>query len=75
MARRDRCAMSSSTVAELSSAAEAISGYQRRVGGLAANHVHDDRDDLVAAIYEAERSLGVAARTLRRAIKLASSVR
>ena len=67
--------MSSSTVAELSSAAEAINGYQRRVGGLAANHAHDDRDDLVAAIYEAERSLGVAERTLRRALKLASSGR
>jgi hypothetical protein len=67
--------MSTSTVAELSSAAEAINSYQRRVGGLAANHAPDDRDDLVAAIYEAERSLRVAERTLRRAIKLASSAR
>ena len=67
--------MSTATVAELSSAAEAISSYQRRVGGLAANHANDDREDLLAAIYEAERSLGVAERTLRRAIKLARAAR
>lgn len=64
--------MSSATVAELSSAAEAIGSYQRRVGGLVAAHVNDDREDLVAALYEAERSLGIAERTLRRAIKLAA---
>ena len=67
--------MSTATVAELSSAVEAISSYQRRVRGLAANHAHDDREDLLAAIYEAERSLGVAERTLRRALKLARSAR
>jgi len=67
--------MSSATVAELSSAAEAIGAYQRRVGGLAAVHADDDREDLVAAIYEAERALGIAERTLRRAIKLASARR
>jgi hypothetical protein len=67
--------MSSTTVAELSAAAEAINGYQRRVAGLVASHASDDRDDLVAAIYEAERSLGVAERTLRRAIKVADSAR
>jgi hypothetical protein len=65
--------MSTSTVAELSSAADAISSYQRRVGGLAAQHANDDRDDLIAAIYEAERALRAAERTLRRAIKVASS--
>lgn len=67
--------MSTSTVAELSSAAEAIGSYQRRVGGLAAKHTDDDREDLLAAIYEAERSLGIAERTLRRAIKIAGSAR
>ncbi len=67
--------MSSATVAELSSAAEAIGAYQRRVSGLAAVHANDDREDFVAAIYEAERSLGIAERTLRRAIKLASAHR
>lgn len=65
--------MSSSTVAELSSAAEAISSYQHRVSSLVANHDQEGREDLIAAIYEAERSLGVAERTLRRAIKLASA--
>ncbi len=64
--------MPNATAAELSSAAEAINGYQRRVGGLVAAHANDDRDDLVAAIYEAERSLAMAERTLRRAIKLAN---
>jgi hypothetical protein len=58
-------------VAELSAAAEAIGDYQRRVGALA-GAVGRDRDDLLAAIYEAERSLGVAQRSLRRAIKVAS---
>lgn len=67
--------MSSSTVAELSSAAEAVSSYQRRVIGLLATFEQGDREDIVAAIYEAERSLGVAERTLRRAIKLASSAK
>ncbi len=59
-------------VAELSAAAEAISDYQRRVGALAGN-VGRDRDDLLTAIYEAERSLGVAERSIRRAIKVAST--
>lgn len=65
--------MSSATAAELSAAAEAINSYQRRVSGLAADYAGTDRDDLLAAIYEAERSLGVAERTIRRALKLASS--
>jgi hypothetical protein len=58
-------------VAELSAAAEAIGDYQRRVGALAGG-VGTDRDDLLTAIYEAERSLGVAERSIRRAIKKAS---
>jgi hypothetical protein len=65
----------SATTAELSAVAEAIGEYQRRVGGLAAAHLGEgrDRDDeLVAAIYEAERSLGVAERSLRRALKVAA---
>jgi predicted NAD/FAD-binding protein len=65
--------MSTATAAELSAAAEAINGYQQRVSGLAAAYAGTDRDDLVAAIYEAERSLGVAERTIRRALKLVST--
>ena len=58
-------------VAELSSAAEAIGDYGRRVGALASN-VGKDREDLLTAIHEAQRSLGIAERSIRRAIKVAS---
>jgi hypothetical protein len=59
------------TAAELSAAAEAIASYQRRVAALAAPHLGSDRDDLVSAIYEAERSLRTTERLLQRAVKLA----
>ena len=61
------------TAAELSAAAEAISSYQRRVGGLAGPLLGGDREDLVAAIYEAERALRTAERLVLRAVKLARS--
>ena len=61
------------TVAELSAAAEAVAGYQRRVAALAGPHLGTDRDDLVAAIYEAERALRTAERLLVRAAKVAGS--
>jgi hypothetical protein len=63
--------MSNTVTAELSAAAEAIDSYQRRVGELAGSFPSGDRDDLVTAIYEAERSLGVAVKTIRRALRLA----
>jgi hypothetical protein len=63
--------MPAAMVAELSAAAEAIGDYQRRIGALAGD-VSKERDDLLTAIYEAERSLGVAERAIRRAIKVAS---
>jgi uncharacterized membrane protein len=59
-------------VAELSAAGEAIGDYGRRVGALT-NAVPAERDDLLTAIVEAERSLGVAERAIRRAIKVAST--
>ncbi len=59
------------TAAELSAAAEAVGSYQRRVGALAAPHLGTEREDLVMAIYEAERSLRSAERQLQRAVKLA----
>jgi hypothetical protein len=62
-----------STVAELSAAAEAIGGYRRRVSELARPYLGTERDDLVSAIYEAERSLQAAERTIQRALKRASS--
>jgi hypothetical protein len=58
-------------VAELGAAVEAIGDYQRRVRALA-NDVPAERDDLLTAIVEAERSLGVAERAVRRAVKVAS---
>ena len=60
------------TVAELSAAAEAIASYRNRVGALAAGWRGGGSDDDVSvAIEEAERAIGVAERTVRRAIKLA----
>ena len=62
---------SAATAAELSAAAEAIGSYQRRVAALAGPHLGTEREDLVAAIYEAERSLRTTERLLQRAVKLA----
>jgi|RhiMethySRZTD1v2_1073278.scaffolds.fasta_scaffold764948_2 hypothetical protein len=64
---------STATAAELSAAAEAIGGYRRRVSELVRPYLGTERDDLVSAIYEAERSLQAAERTIQRALKLASS--
>jgi hypothetical protein len=61
------------TAAELSAAAEVIASYQRRISDLALPHVGTERDDLVTAIYEAERSLRTAERLLQRAVKLANT--
>jgi hypothetical protein len=61
----------SATAAELSAAAEAIAAYQRRVADLAGPHLGTEHDDLVAAIYEAERALRTTERLLQRAVKLA----
>jgi hypothetical protein len=60
------------TAAELSAAVDAIASYQRRVSDLARPYLGTERDDLVAAIYEAERSLRSAERQLQRALRLAS---
>jgi len=59
------------TAAELSAAAEAIASYQQRVAALAGPHLGTEREDLVAAIYEAERALRTTERLLQRAVKLA----
>jgi hypothetical protein len=65
-------AVPATILAELSASAEAIGEYQRRVGRLAIG-LGADRDDLLRAIEEAERALGVAVRTIRRAMKVAAS--
>jgi hypothetical protein len=64
--------MSSTTAAELAAAADVISRYRERVSALATVHLGTEREDLVAAIHEAERALRAAHRQLLRAEKLAS---
>jgi hypothetical protein len=59
------------TAAELSAAAEAIGGYRQRVAALVGPHLGTEREDLVDAIYEAERALRSAERVLQRAVKVA----
>ena len=58
-----------STAAELSAIADNVAQYRSRVAGLAEPWIGTDRDDVVAAIHEAERQLRTAERTLNRAIK------
>ncbi len=61
------------TSAELSAAAEAVGGYRRRVAALVGPHLGTEREDIVAAIYEAERALRSAERVLQRAVKVADN--
>lgn len=63
--------MSESVRAELGSTAEAIGGYRRRLAALAQSVDDGHHDDLVAAIAEAERTTGIAERTVRRALRTA----
>jgi len=58
-----------STAAELSAIADNVAQYRSRVAGLAEPWIGTDRDDVVAAIHEAERQLRNAERTLTRAIR------
>lgn len=62
----------SSTVAELAAAAEAVERYRQRVADLATPHLGTEREDLLSAIFEAERSLRSAQRLLTRAAKVAA---
>ena len=62
------------TAAELAPPPRRSAATSRRVGDLAAPHLGTERDDLVTAIYEAERSLRTAERLLQRAVKLAESL-
>jgi len=63
--------MSSSSNAVLSVIAEHVDRYRQEVADLAPEHQQAQRDDVIAAIYEAERALRTATRLLRRAAKLA----
>jgi hypothetical protein len=60
----------SSTAAELAALADTASRSRDRVAGLAEPYLGTEREDLVAAIYEAERQLRGAERALQRALKL-----
>lgn len=62
--------MTASISAELNAAVDAINRYRTRVAALLET-VGPDHEDLVSAMYEAERALVNAERLLARAEKLA----
>jgi hypothetical protein len=63
--------MSTATVAaELAVASDHVENYRERVAALVTPLQGGDHDDVVAAMYEAERALRTAARSLDRAIRL-----
>lgn len=59
------------TANELATIVDNIGQYRSRVASVAERHLGTDRDDLVAAIHEAERQLRVAERALVRAVRTA----
>lgn len=65
----DSSAHLSATVAELSAVTDAVQRSRHRVGDLATPFVGSPREDIMSAIYEAERALLAAERTLQRALK------
>ena len=62
--------MSAHVLAELTVTAEHVDRYRERVAGLATPLANTSHEDVVAAIYEAERALRTAHRMLERAAKL-----
>lgn len=66
---------SATTAAELSAIAEGVDRYRERAAALGVGHLGTPREDLVAAIYEAERALRSAQRLLTRAAKVAETGR
>ena len=60
----------STTAAELGALVETVQRARERVAGLAEPFLGTEREDLVAAVYEAERHLRTAERALDRARKL-----
>jgi hypothetical protein len=63
-------AMSSTRTAEIGAIADGVDLYRSRVAGLAEPLTGTPKEDLLAALYEAERSLRTAYRALRRAADL-----
>lgn len=62
--------MTATIRAELGAAADAINRYRNRVAGLIEN-IGPNHEDLISAMYEAERALLSAERLLIRAEKIA----
>jgi hypothetical protein len=56
-------------LAELAVVADTIERHRERVAGLVTPFLGTDREDVIAAITEAERQLLIATRALRRTIK------
>lgn len=63
--------MSTANFAEIGAIADGIDSYRSRLSGLAEPMIGADKDDLLAALYEAERSLRTAHRAIQRALKIA----
>ena len=59
-----------STAADHAAVADTVERSRERVARLADPYLGTEREDVVAAIYEAERQLRSAERGLRRALKL-----
>jgi flavin-binding protein dodecin len=59
--------MIASTAAELAAITDAIDRSRQRMADLAQPYVGSERDDIVTAIYEVERTLLAAQRALKRA--------
>jgi hypothetical protein len=57
--------------AELSSLHSAVMDAARRIEGIAAAYEGTEREDLLGALYEAERNLRAAVRQIERAERLA----
>jgi len=65
--------MRTTAAAELAAAADIVGTYRRRVADLVGPHLGSNHEDVVAAIYEAERALRTAERMLQRAHKIAEA--
>lgn len=60
----------SSTAAELAAVAETVERARERVAALAEPYLGTEREDIVTAVYEAERQMLGAHRALQRALKV-----
>lgn len=61
------------TAAELGAVTDTVERSRSRVGQLAEPYLGGEREDVISAIYEAERALLGAERALHRALKLLRS--